>query len=205
VLLPGRYPDPPARRGRRDGPALRRGGQDRRPRRRRPLHRPDGPCGHRCPGRLRAPPRGAARGPHRSGAPGTPHPGRLHRQEPPDLEPGGGGGSARRNRRGRLGCHHGGGVLIKHLLSIDQLSPSQIELVLKTADSFREVGTRTIKKVPILRGRTVCNLFFESSTRTRISFELAAKRLSADVINFTGDARSSLAKGESFKDTAQTL
>ena len=95
--------------------------------------------------------------------------------------------------------------MIKHLLSIDQLSPSQIELVLKTADSFREVGTRTIKKVPILRGRTVCNLFFESSTRTRISFELAAKRLSADVINFTGDARSSLAKGESFKDTAQTL
>jgi aspartate carbamoyltransferase catalytic subunit len=95
--------------------------------------------------------------------------------------------------------------LIKHLLSIDQLSPSQIELVLKTADSFREVGTRTIKKVPILRGRTVCNLFFESSTRTRISFELAAKRLSADVINFSGDARSSLSKGESFKDTAQTL
>ena len=95
--------------------------------------------------------------------------------------------------------------MMKHLLSIDQLSPSQIELVLKTADSFREVGTRTIKKVPILRGRTVCNLFFESSTRTRISFELAAKRLSADVINFTGDARSSLAKGESFKDTAQTL
>jgi aspartate carbamoyltransferase catalytic subunit len=95
--------------------------------------------------------------------------------------------------------------VIKHLLSIDQLSPSQIELVLKTADSFREVGTRTIKKVPILRGRTVCNLFFESSTRTRISFELAAKRLSADVINFTGDARSSLSKGESFKDTAQTL
>jgi aspartate carbamoyltransferase catalytic subunit len=95
--------------------------------------------------------------------------------------------------------------LIKHLLSIDQLAPSQIELVLKTADSFREVGTRTIKKVPILRGRTVCNLFFESSTRTRISFELAAKRLSADVINFTGDARSSLSKGESFKDTAQTL
>jgi aspartate carbamoyltransferase catalytic subunit len=95
--------------------------------------------------------------------------------------------------------------VIKHLLSIDQLSPSQIELVLKTADSFREVGTRTIKKVPILRGRTVCNLFFESSTRTRISFELAAKRLSADVINFTGDAKSSLSKGESFKDTAQTL
>ncbi|GAC1362301.1 MAG: aspartate carbamoyltransferase catalytic subunit [Actinomycetota bacterium] len=95
--------------------------------------------------------------------------------------------------------------MIKHLLSIDQLSPAQIEQILKTARSFREVGTRTIKKVPTLRGRTVCNLFFEPSTRTRISFELAAKRLSADVINFTGDARSSLSKGESFKDTAQTL
>jgi aspartate carbamoyltransferase catalytic subunit len=95
--------------------------------------------------------------------------------------------------------------MIKHLLSVEQLSAEQIELVLRTADSFREVGTRKIKKVPTLRGRTVCNLFFEPSTRTRISFELAAKRLSADVINFTGDAKSSLSKGESFKDTAQTL
>lgn len=95
--------------------------------------------------------------------------------------------------------------MIKHLLSIDQLSPEVIDLILKTADSFREVGTRKIKKVPTLRGRTVCNLFFEPSTRTRISFELAAKRLSADVINFTADAGSSVSKGESFKDTAQTL
>lgn len=95
--------------------------------------------------------------------------------------------------------------MIKHLLSIDQLSPDQIDLILKTADSFREVGTRKIKKVPTLRGRTVCNLFYEPSTRTRISFELAAKRLSADVINFSADARSSVSKGESFKDTAQTL
>lgn len=95
--------------------------------------------------------------------------------------------------------------MIKHLLSIDQLTPEQIELILTTADSFREVGTRTIKKVPALRGRTVCNLFFEPSTRTRISFELAAKRLSADVINFTADAKTSVSKGESFKDTAQTL
>ncbi|HWD09596.1 MAG TPA: aspartate carbamoyltransferase catalytic subunit [Actinomycetota bacterium] len=94
---------------------------------------------------------------------------------------------------------------MKHLLSVEQLSPSQIDQILKTADSFREVGTRKIKKVPTLRGRTVCNLFFEPSTRTRISFELAAKRLSADVVNFVGDARSSLSKGESFKDTAQTL
>ena len=95
--------------------------------------------------------------------------------------------------------------MIKHLLSIDQLSVEQIELVLKTADSFREVGTRVIKKVPALRGRTVCNLFFEPSTRTRLSFELAAKRLSADVINFTADSKTSISKGESFKDTALTL
>lgn len=95
--------------------------------------------------------------------------------------------------------------MIKHLLSIDQLSVEQIELVLKTADGFREVGARTIKKVPTLRGRTVCNLFFEPSTRTRISFELAAKRLSADVINFTSGPKTSISKGESFKDTALTL
>lgn len=95
--------------------------------------------------------------------------------------------------------------MIKHLISIDQLSADQIDLILKTADSFREVGTRTIKKVPTLRGRTICNLFFEASTRTRISFELAAKRLSADVVNFSADSKSSVSKGESFKDTAKTL
>lgn len=95
--------------------------------------------------------------------------------------------------------------MIKHLLSIDQLSYEQIDEILMTADTFREVGTRRIKKVPTLRGRTVCNLFFEPSTRTRLSFELAAKRLSADVLNFTGDSKTSLSKGESFKDTAQTL
>ena len=95
--------------------------------------------------------------------------------------------------------------MIKHLLSIDQLQPEQIDLIMRTADSLREVGTRTIKKVPALRGRTVCNLFFEPSTRTRISFEVAAKRLSADVVNFTADSKTSMSKGESFKDTAQTL
>ncbi|MBW3589078.1 MAG: aspartate carbamoyltransferase catalytic subunit [Actinobacteria bacterium] len=94
---------------------------------------------------------------------------------------------------------------MKHLLSIDQLVPDQIDLIMRTADSLREVGTRTIKKVPALRGRTVCNLFFEPSTRTRISFELAAKRLSADVVTFTADAKTSVSKGESFRDTAQTL
>jgi len=94
--------------------------------------------------------------------------------------------------------------VIKHLLSVTQLRPEDITAVLDTADSFREVGTRVIKKVPALRGRTVVNLFYESSTRTRISFELAAKRLSADVINFSTSG-SSVAKGESLKDTALTL
>ncbi|MGH2573973.1 MAG: aspartate carbamoyltransferase catalytic subunit, partial [Actinomycetota bacterium] len=93
---------------------------------------------------------------------------------------------------------------MKHLLSINQLLPEDIVRILDTAESFREVGTRVIKKVPALRGRTVVNLFYEDSTRTRISFELAAKRLSADVINFSTSG-SSVAKGESLKDTALTL
>ncbi|HEY3210850.1 MAG TPA: aspartate carbamoyltransferase catalytic subunit [Actinomycetota bacterium] len=93
---------------------------------------------------------------------------------------------------------------MKHLLSINQLSREDVLRVLDTAESFREVGTRVIKKVPALRGRTVVNLFYENSTRTRISFEIAAKRLSADVINFSTSG-SSVAKGESLKDTALTL
>jgi aspartate carbamoyltransferase catalytic subunit len=95
--------------------------------------------------------------------------------------------------------------MIKHLLSMDQLSAEEITTILDTAESLRQVTDRPIKKLPTLRGRTVCNLFYEASTRTRISFELAAKRLSADVINFSADAKSSVAKGESFKDTAWTL
>ena len=94
--------------------------------------------------------------------------------------------------------------MIKHLLSISQLSREEVTRILDTAESFREVGTRVIKKVPALRGRTVVNLFYENSTRTRISFELAAKRLSADVINFSTGG-SSVSKGESLKDTALTL
>jgi aspartate carbamoyltransferase catalytic subunit len=93
----------------------------------------------------------------------------------------------------------------KHLLSMDQLSAEDITAILDTAESLQQVTSRPIKKLPTLRGRTVCNLFYEASTRTRISFELAAKRLSADVINFSADSKSSVAKGESFKDTAWTL
>jgi aspartate carbamoyltransferase catalytic subunit len=92
----------------------------------------------------------------------------------------------------------------KHLLSMHDVSADDVVRILDTAASFREVGTRVIKKVPALRGRTVVNFFLENSTRTRISFELAAKRLSADVINFSAGG-SSVAKGESLKDTALTL
>jgi aspartate carbamoyltransferase catalytic subunit len=92
----------------------------------------------------------------------------------------------------------------RHLLDVDGLSREDIGGILDTAQSFSEVLRRPIKKVPALRGKTVVNLFFEPSTRTRMSFELAAKRLSADVLNFTASS-SSLAKGESFKDTALTL
>jgi aspartate carbamoyltransferase catalytic subunit len=84
------------------------------------------------------------------------------------------------------------------------VTAEDVTRILDTAESFREVGTRVIKKVPALRGRTVVNFFLENSTRTRISFELAAKRLSADVINFSAGG-SSVAKGESLKDTALTL
>ena len=95
--------------------------------------------------------------------------------------------------------------MIDHLLSMDQLSAEDITEILDTAGSLAQVTDRPIKKLPTLRGRTVCNLFYEPSTRTRISFELAAKRLSADVINFSADSKSAVAKGESLKDTAWTL
>ncbi|MFQ5575014.1 MAG: aspartate carbamoyltransferase catalytic subunit [Terriglobia bacterium] len=92
----------------------------------------------------------------------------------------------------------------RDLLAISDLAPEEIMLILDTAESFREVSTRSIKKVPTLRGRTIVNLFLEPSTRTRTSFELAAKRLSADVLNVSGQT-SALAKGESLKDTAKTV
>ncbi len=93
---------------------------------------------------------------------------------------------------------------LEHLITIEDLERDDILRILDTAASLREIAERPIKKVPTLRGRTVCNLFLEDSTRTRISFEIAAKRLSADVINFSAKG-SSVSKGESFKDTALTL
>ena len=92
----------------------------------------------------------------------------------------------------------------KDLLGMRDLSVEEVTLILETADSFKEVSGRDIKKVPTLRGKTVVNLFFEPSTRTRTSFELAAKRLSADVINFT-TSTSSMVKGETLLDTASNI
>src|SRR5437899_12934904 len=92
----------------------------------------------------------------------------------------------------------------KHLLSVEELSAEDIRYVLDTADSFKEVSTRSVKKVPALRGQVVVNAFFEDSTRTRTSFELAAQRLSADIINFSSKG-SSVAKGETLVDTARNI
>ncbi|OGW80282.1 MAG: aspartate carbamoyltransferase [Omnitrophica bacterium GWA2_52_8] len=92
----------------------------------------------------------------------------------------------------------------KDLLGLRDLSVAEINLILDTAESFQEVSQRAVKKVPVLRGKTVANLFLEASTRTRISFELAEKRLSADTIGITGSA-SSMTKGESLLDTAANI
>ena len=93
---------------------------------------------------------------------------------------------------------------IKHLLCLEGVPRDDISTILDTAFSFREVLERPIKRVPTLQGKTIVNLFFENSTRTRISFELAEKRLSADTVNFSSSG-SSLAKGESLKDTVRNL
>src|ERR1043165_5557419 len=92
----------------------------------------------------------------------------------------------------------------KHLLAVEELSAEDIRYVLNTADSFKEVSTRSVKKVPALRGQVMVNLFFEDSTRTRTSFALAAQRLSADIIDFS-EKTSSTNKGETLIDTARNI
>ncbi len=92
----------------------------------------------------------------------------------------------------------------KDLLGLEELTKEELELILSTASSFKEVSSREIKKVPALRGRTVVNLFYEPSTRTRVSFEVAAKRLSADVINIAAET-SSVKKGETLIDTGKNI
>lgn len=96
------------------------------------------------------------------------------------------------------------GLSRKDLLSLEETPAEEINLILDTTETFREVATRPIKKVPTLRGKTLVNLFYEPSTRTRTSFELAAKRLSADVVNITV-AQSSAVKGETLVDTVKTI
>src|SRR6059036_4212602 len=93
---------------------------------------------------------------------------------------------------------------VKHLLSIADLGADGIDEVLRVTDSFVEVSERAIPKVPALRGKTVVSLFYEDSTRTRLSFETAAKRLSADTMNFSVGT-SSVKKGESLRDTVETI
>ena len=93
---------------------------------------------------------------------------------------------------------------VNHLLGVKYLKLSDIELIFKTADNFKEIINRPIKKVPSLRDITIANLFFENSTRTKLSFELAEKRLSADVLNFSA-SHSSLKKGESLIDTINNI
>lgn len=93
---------------------------------------------------------------------------------------------------------------VEHLIGIEHLTPRDIEIIFKTADSFKEVINRPIKKVPSLRDITIANLFFENSTRTRLSFELAEKRLSADVVNFSASS-SSVTKGETLVDTVNNI
>src|SRR4029077_19189739 len=167
-------------------------------RRRRAVHRAHGARGDRGAVRLRPPgarAAGGARRPRPSRAADSP---RLRRQEPADLA-----GRARarartragRPRRGRNCARNvGGGMTMEHLLSIGDLDRAGIERIVAQAARFAEVSDREIKKVPALRGRMVLNLFYEASTRTRSSFELAAKRLSADVVNFAASG-SSVEKG----------
>jgi len=92
----------------------------------------------------------------------------------------------------------------KHILGIEQMSKEDIEIILDTADAFKEINARDIKKVPTLRGKTIINAFFEASTRTRLSFEIAGKRLSADTVNISGST-SSVVKGETLEDTAKNI
>src|SRR5690606_39018008 len=206
--LPGRPALPGAAPARADPTASGRCGRaPRDPGGRRAVPRADRPGRPGRPARPRPAGRGPARGPGGPGAPGVAGPGRLRRQEPADRPVRTGAGAARRDRRHRRRDDRhfrDGGGMITHLLSASDLDPVTATTILDTAAELANVTGREVKKLPTLRGRTVVNLFYEDSTRTRISFEVAAKRLSADVINFSARG-SSVAKGESLKDTALTL
>src|SRR4029079_8775787 len=179
---------------------------------------PDDQGGARRADRFRASPRDSA------DRPGRPRPSRaadqggLRRQEPADLAEAERPGAAAGNRRRRRSGDRGGSMSIeapaataaattlksRHLLGIAGLEADEITLILDTAEAMKEIGGRAIKKVPTLRGRAVVNLFFEPSTRTRTSFEIAEKRLSADTLSIA-TATSSVTKGESLLDTVRNI
>src|SRR6185503_10083674 len=150
-----------------------------------------------------------ALGPDRSGRPGAADSGGCggedHRGQArgTDRRAARSGGRPGRGRAGQ-GGHLMAPSLGKDLIGLEELSADQIRLILDTAEPFKEVSERAIKKVPTLRGKTIVNLFFESSTRTRISFEFAEKRLSADTVNVNSSG-SSVEKGENLVDTARNL
>src|SRR5690606_4492411 len=168
---------------------------------RRPLHGAHDPGGARRGPHLRPTPGGAAGRDGRPGAPGAADPPGLHRQEPADPPRRGRERHARRRRARRAAQ---GGPVMQHLLGIEQLTAGDIEHLLSQTDRFVEVSRRRMPKVPALQGRTVTWLFYEDSTRTRLSFEQAAKRLSADTLSFAVSS-SSVRKGESLRDTVQTI
>src|SRR3954469_22221171 len=187
-------------------PAVPARGPHRRPRRRRPLHRPHRPRRHRGAVRLRPPRPRAARRARRPRPPRAPDPARLRRQEPAHRARRARQRLRRGDRRARRGhdLDRHGGPRMRHLLTIEDLDRPGIERILDRAKPFTEVSERGGQKVPPLRGRRVLNPFYEASTRPRSSFKLAAKTLSAEVINFVSSG-SSVEKGESPKDTVQTL
>src|ERR1051326_286244 len=208
-----------------DDARLRARGDDVHPRRRRALHGAHDPRRGRGALRLRPPRACAARRPRRPRPSRASDSARLRRQEPAHLARRAHQSAARRGGRGRLGPadrEPGGGELMgdikvmredllppkqpprRHLISIGDLTADDVGRLLGTARSFERSLEREVKKLPTLRGRTIVNLFFESSTRTSSSFELAAKRLSADTMTVKSTG-SSVDKGESLKDTALTL
>src|SRR4051794_4586887 len=231
-VLPRRRPragrrgaDPCAASRPRDAARLRARRAHGRARRRRPLHGPHDPRGDRGALRLRTPRPRAARCDRRPRPPRAPDPPRLRRQEPADRQVGADPGAARRGGRGRpdpARPEPGGGVAVnsirlvkdelrppepparRHLISIADLTRDDVERLLGVAHVFEGSLSRNVKKLPTLKGFLVVNLFYESSTRTSSSFELAAKRLSADTMTIKS-AGSSVDKGESLKDTALTL
>src|SRR5204863_683754 len=211
--------------GARDAAGLPARGPHGRARRRRPLHRPHDPRRDRGALRLRPPGARPARRARRPWPPRAAHPPRLRRQEPSDRARRADPGAARRGGRGRRDPARvlaGRGVPMnairllrddlrppappprRHLLSVADLTRDDVERLLGTARTFASSLDRELKKLPTLKGRLIVNLFYESSTRTSSSFELAAKRLSADTLTVKS-VGSSVDKGESLKDTALTL